>query len=83
MPVQEAVSGINEAVESGSLSSLLRTLLAEDAGLSNVNPQNVQWYMDILSKATKDKAEVSSTYMTCIVHTCICLYMFYIMHLYM
>ena len=56
--VQEAVANINQAIQSGSLGSLLRSLQTEDARLNNVVPENMQWYMDVLSKAMKDKAEV-------------------------
>lgn len=36
---------------------MLRSLQSEDARFSNINPQNMQWYSDVLSKAIRDKAE--------------------------
>ena len=56
--VRTAVSNVNQAIESGSLGALLRALETEDVRLNNVVPENMQWYMDVLSKAMKDKAEV-------------------------
>jgi len=59
--MRTAVSNVNQAIESGSLGALLRALQAEDVRLNNVVPENMQWYMDVLSKAVKDKAEASGS----------------------
>ena len=56
--VRNAITGVNQAVVSGSLTQLLHSLQCEDTRLRAVHPDNVQWYMDVLSKAIKDKAEV-------------------------
>ena len=53
-----AIAGVNQAIASGNASQLLQSMQNEDTRLSGVNPENVQWYMDVLSKAIKDKAEV-------------------------
>lgn len=60
--MRDAVLAVNGAIQSGGKTTLLRSLQSEDARFDNVNPQNTQWYMDILSKAIRDKAdaEVSS-----------------------
>ena len=58
LPVHKAVGDVNEAIQSGSLTRLLQALQVEDSRLTGVMPENVQWYMDVLSKAIKDKAEV-------------------------
>lgn len=52
------MGGVNEAIQSGSLTRLLQALQVGDTRLTGVMPENVQWYMDVLSKAIKDKAEV-------------------------
>lgn len=57
LTVREAVSDVNAAIVSGSLTSLLRALQSEYARFNNIQPENIQWYMDVLSKANKDKAE--------------------------
>ena len=36
---------------------MLRALQDEDGRFSDINPQNMQWYSDILAKALRDKAE--------------------------
>lgn len=59
--MQKAVSGVNAAIASGSKTALLRALQAEDARLQNVLPQNMQWYLDILAKAVKDKTEAEGS----------------------
>ena len=48
---------MNEAISSGSKTSLLQALQLEGGKFQNVKPENMQWYMDILSKAMSDKAE--------------------------
>ena len=58
LSVNAAVSDVNAAIGSGGLTGLLRALQAGDAHLSDVVPENLQWYMDMLSKAVEDKAEV-------------------------
>ena len=55
--MREAVEDVNSAIGSGSLTSLLRALQSEYARFSNIKPENIQWYKDVLSKAIKDKAE--------------------------
>jgi hypothetical protein len=55
---RNAITGVNQAVVSGSLTQLLHSLQCEDTRLRAVHPDNVQWYMDVLSKAIKDKAEM-------------------------
>ena len=66
------MAGVNNAIESGSLGSLLRALQSGDARFRNIIPENMQWYMDVLSKAVKDKAEVC----VCLcVHVHVCSYM--------
>ena len=49
---------MNKAILGGNVTELLHSLQCEDARLDAVYPENVQWYMDVLSKAIKDKAEV-------------------------
>ena len=49
---------MNQAIVSGDLQQLLHSLQCEDTRLNAIHPDNVQWYMDVLSKAIKDKAEV-------------------------
>ena len=61
-----AVGEVNTAIESGSLGSLLRALQSEDANLRDVVPQNMQWYMDVLSRAVKDKEEVCVCVCVCV-----------------
>ena len=56
--VHNAITGVNQAIVGGSLTQLLHSLQCEDTRLNAVYPDNVQWYMDVLSKAIKDKAEV-------------------------
>ena len=56
--VRSAINGVNQAIVSGSLTQLLHSLQCEDTRLRAVYPDNVQWYMDVLSKAIKDKEEV-------------------------
>ena len=51
------MKAVNDALHTGGKTALLRSLQSEEARFSNVNPQNLQWYYDILTKATKDKAE--------------------------
>ena len=48
---------MNEAISSGSRTSLLRALQMEGGKFKDLKPENMQWYMDILSKAMSDKAE--------------------------
>ena len=55
--VREVVSAVNEAISSGSRTSLLRALQMEGGKFKDVKPENMQWYMDFLSKAVSDKAE--------------------------
>ncbi len=55
--VREATSAVNRAIESTSKTELLRSLQSEEARFSDVRPENMQWYMEILSKAINDKAE--------------------------
>ena len=55
--VREVVGSVNEAISSGSRTSLLRALQLDGGRFKNVKPENMQWYMDILSKAVTDKAE--------------------------
>lgn len=62
--VQAAVLAVNQGVESGGLTAILRALQGEDLALSNVDPRNIQWYKNILAKARKDKEEVR-----CLMHT--------------
>ena len=58
-PVNAAIAEVNTAISSGGdLPGLLQALQAGNAHLSDVVPENLQWYMDMLSKAVKDKAEV-------------------------
>lgn len=56
--VRHAIGGVNQAIVSGDLQQLLHSLQCEDTRLNAIHPENVQWYMDVLSKAIKDKAEV-------------------------
>ena len=66
-----AIAGVNQAITSGNASQLLQAMQHEDTRLSGVNPENVQWYMDVLSKAIKDKAEVCvCTYVYIYIHIC-------------
>ena len=55
--MREVVSAVNEAISSGSRTSLLRALQMEGGKFKDVKPENMQWYMDFLSKAVSDKAE--------------------------
>ena len=55
--VRSAVQSVNSAIQSGNRTSLLRSLQSEDAHFTDILPQNLQWYLDILSKAARDKAE--------------------------
>ncbi|XP_064390864.1 ras GTPase-activating-like protein IQGAP1 isoform X3 [Halichondria panicea] len=55
--LREATSAVNRAIESTSKTELLRSLQSEEARFSDVRPENMQWYMEILSKAINDKAE--------------------------
>lgn len=55
--VSSAVKAVNDAIQSGGKTALLRSLQSGDTRFANVNPQNTQWYFDVLSKAMKDKAE--------------------------
>ena len=48
---------MNEAISSGSRTSLLRALQMEGGKFKDVKPENMQWYMDFLAKAMSDKAE--------------------------
>ncbi len=57
LAVQEAMNAVNRAIESSSKTELLRGLQSEEARFTNLRPENTQWYMNILSKAVKDKAE--------------------------
>lgn len=69
--MREAVSDVNKAIESTSKTELLRALQSEDARFTDLRPENTQWYMDILSKAIKDKAEHEvSSGMYCTLHDC-------------
>ena len=65
--VHSAITGVNQAIVSGGLTQLLQALQCEDARLTGVHPENVQWYMDVLSKAIKDKAEVYAMSTLCTV----------------
>ena len=65
--VHGAITGVNQAIVSGGLTQLLHALQCEDARLTGVHPENVQWYMDVLSKAIKDKAEVYAMSTQCTV----------------
>lgn len=65
--VHSAISEVNHAIMSGNLTQLLHSLQSEDTRLNAVHPDNVQWYMDVLSKAIKDKAEVH-VHATCSIH---------------
>ena len=56
--VRVAIGEVNQAIGGGNLSQLLRSLQCEDTRLNGVHPRNLQWYMDVLSKAIKDKEEV-------------------------
>ena len=56
--VCNAIGEVNQAIVGGDLQQLLYSLQSEDTRLKAINPDNVQWYMDVLSKAIKDKAEV-------------------------
>jgi hypothetical protein len=55
----ECVSTINEAVTKGSMTSLLHALQSSDANLQDVTPQNLRWYLDILSRTKAGNGEVS------------------------
>ncbi len=57
-----AVKVVNDALHSGGKTALLRSLQSEEARFSNINPQNLQWYHDILTKATKDKADAEVSF---------------------
>lgn len=59
--VRTAIDGVNEAIVNGDPQQLLFSLQSEDTRLNAILPENVQWYMDVLSKAIKDKAEVQYT----------------------
>ena len=48
---------MNDAISSGSRTTLLRALQMEGGKFKDVKPENMQWYMDILAKAMSDKAE--------------------------
>ena len=53
-----AIGEVNQGIVNGDLQQLLLSLQCEDTRLNGILPENVQWYMDVLSKAIKDKAEV-------------------------
>ena len=55
--VRNAVHNVNSSIQSGGKTSMLRALQDEDGRFSDINPQNMQWYLDILAKALRDKAE--------------------------
>ena len=57
--MQEAVVAINAASEGGKLSELLRALQNDHAHLSDINPQNIRWYSEVLNRTRKQNAEVS------------------------
>lgn len=57
---------VNVAIHSGAKTALLRSLQSEDTRFTDVEPQNIQWYANVLSKAISDKAE-SEVRMGCIV----------------
>lgn len=56
--VHQALSAINVASDGGKLSELLRALQNEDAKLQDINPQNVRWYSEVLTKTRKQNLEV-------------------------
>ena len=56
--MREAVASINASVEAGDKEALLTALLLEEARLSGVTRDNLQWYLDILAKTQKDNARV-------------------------
>jgi Ras GTPase-activating-like protein IQGAP1 len=55
---RNAIGEVNQAIVGGDLQQLLHSLQSEDTRLNAINPDNVQWYMDVLSKAINDKAEM-------------------------
>ena len=56
--MREALVSINAAVEAGDKQALLTALMLEEARLTGVNRDNLQWYMDILTRTQKDNAKV-------------------------
>ena len=59
LAVKAAISEVNAAIDSGDMERLYAALEAGDAKFSGVDRDNLKWYMDVLTKAKKDKLESS------------------------
>lgn len=59
--VKAAITEVNAAIDSGDMERLFAALQAGDARFSGVNKDNVRWYMDVLTKAKKDKLDSSGS----------------------
>ena len=56
--VHEALNSINQAVVSGDKQALLSAILVQEARLTGVISDNIQWYMDILTRTQRDSSQV-------------------------
>ena len=57
--VKAAIGEVNAAIDSGDMERLYAALRAADARFTGVDQANMRWYMDVLTKAKKDKLESS------------------------
>ena len=58
--VHEALTGINQAVVAGGKQTLLAALLVPEARLTGVHTDNIQWYLDILTRTQRDSSQVTN-----------------------
>ena len=57
--VKAAIAEVNAAIDSGDMERLYAALQAADARFNGVDKANMRWYMDVLTKAKKDKLDSS------------------------